>query len=334
MVVPTANDLTGYTSEEAVGRNCRFLQGPETDPATIARARHALAAHRVFNEEIYNYRKDGSGFWNALHLSPVFDDAGKLTYYFGSQIDVSAQKEAARRQAQRAESMKALALGVAHEFNNLMTVVVGNVERVANKAADGRQARYLARADQAARRAGQLATDLLSLAQRPSGGEGVTDLNKVVREIENTLAEATDPGMRIRLDLAAGVVLARLDAGQLKCMLTNLVQNAADAMAKCGEITIATRVLPAAEAEAALNSKAAVEISVTDPGAGMSPEVAQRATELFFTTKSTDKTTGLGLFLALEFVDLCGGKLMIETESGRGTSIRMRFPQAGRYSSG
>ena len=107
-VNPAFLDMTGYAAEEVLGRNCRFLQGPETDRDTVARIRQAIAAREVFQDEIYNYRKDGSGFWNALHVSPVFDRQGKLLYHFGSQIDVSTQKEAARRQVQRMESMGAL----------------------------------------------------------------------------------------------------------------------------------------------------------------------------------------------------------------------------------
>ena len=101
---PAFTTLTGYTVEDAVGRNCRFLQGPETDLDTVARIRQAVGARKGLDTEIYNYRKDGSGFWNALHLSPVFDDDGKLIYYFASQVDVSARREppAGRRNGWRA----------------------------------------------------------------------------------------------------------------------------------------------------------------------------------------------------------------------------------------
>jgi PAS domain S-box-containing protein len=330
-VNPAFHDLTGYTSEEAVGRNCRFLQGPETDPGVLERIRQALAAREVFNEEIYNYRKGGAGFWNALHLSPVFDEDGKLLYYFGSQIDVSAQKEAARRQAQRIESIGALASGVAHEFNNLMTVVMGSVERAADQAADDRQSRHLTNADWAARRAGDLAAELLSLARRQSSAERIINLNELVQAFKIPLEQVAGPTMRLRFDLAPEAMLVRLDAGQLELVLLNLVRNAMDAMAEGGEIVVATRMLQAAEASATLHSKAAVELSVTDTGAGMAPEVAKRATELFFTTKSTGKGTGLGLFLALEFADHSGGKLTIDSEIGRGTTVRMDFPQATEY---
>lgn len=327
-VNPAFCALTGYSSEEAVGRNCRFLQGPDTDPETVARVREAIRAHEPLDVELYNYRKDGSGFWNALHLSPVFNDDGQLIYYFASQIDVSARKEAARRQAQRVESVSALASGVAHEFNNLMTVVVGSVERAVTRSSDERQAAHLARADWAARRAGQLAAELLSLARRQAATDAVVDLNEVLRAFEGTLAQVAGEGVRLRFDLAPELVRARLDAAQLELVLLNLVRNATHAMPQGGDLVMGTRMLPAQEAADILSGKTAVEVFVSDTGGGMAPEVLARATELFFTTKDAGQGTGLGLFLALEFADHSGGKLMLASELGQGTTARLVFPPA------
>ncbi len=327
-VNPAFADLTGYTAEEVVGRNCRFLQGPQTDPAMVARIRHTVAASETFNEEIYNYRKDGSGFWNALHLSPVFDEQGRLIYYFASQIDVSFKKEAARRQAQRMASMHALSLGVAHEFNNLMTVVSGNVERATRHATDERQERYLDRAIWGARRAGLLAAKLVSLSERQIGCEEIADLNTALLAIGDRLARSVGERVRLRMDLAPGLIPVRLDFHHLEAALLNVVYNAADAAGGNDEIVVATNVLDPAQAASALNTMDAVELTVTDSGAGMLREVAERATELFFTTKRADGNIGLGLFLVLAFVDECGGKLSISSEPGRGTTIRMIFPKA------
>ena len=323
------SELTGYAPADALGRNCRFLQGPGTDPEVAARIRQAVAARTSFDGEIYNYRKDGAGFWNALYISPVLDEAGELTYYFASQIDVSYRKEAARRQAQRAESMGALASGVAHEFNNLMTVVMSSAEQAALRATDQRQSDLLARALWAAQRAGQLATELLTLTRPRPIADHAVDLNDVVREFEPTLAQVAGPRTRHRLELASDPVLARLDAGRLKLVLLNLARNAAEAMTEGGELVVGTRALCPTEASAVLNGQAAVELFVSDTGKGMTPGVLARATELFFTTKDTGRGTGLGLFLALEFVDHSGGKLTFDSEPGQGTTARMAFPVTG-----
>lgn len=98
--------LTGYRNEEVLGRNCRFLQGPETSPAAVDQIRAALAASQAVTVEILNYRKDGSSFWNALHISPVRDAAGELVYFFGSQRDVTARRQAELELARRTEALR------------------------------------------------------------------------------------------------------------------------------------------------------------------------------------------------------------------------------------
>ncbi len=317
--------LTGYRPDEAVGRNCRFLQGPGTDPASVQRIRDAVAQRRPITEDLYNYRKDGSGFWNSLFVSPVFDDDGRLSYLFASQSDISYRREALRRQTQRLDSMSALVAGVAHEFNNLMTVVLGSLEQVAARSADAGISRYLERADQAAQRAGKFANELLSLAGRECQEISVLDISELLRASAPTLTRAIGPDVTIDLDLAPAT-LVRLDRERFERVLFNLIHNARDAMPGGGRITLQTRVLPGPAA--ALDGRDTVELVVADTGAGMSPPVKKRATELFFTTKAAGDSTGLGLFLTLEFVDEVGGRLSINSEVGQGTTVSLMFPHA------
>jgi PAS domain S-box-containing protein len=329
---PAFTELTGYTLEAALGRNCRFLQGPETDPEAVARIRSAVAQRRPVTEELYNYRSDGSGFWNALYVSPIFDDKGSLIYFFASQIDVSGHRQAMRRQAQRMESMAALAAGVAHEFNNLMTVVLGSVEQATARAADDRVKTPLERADWASKRAGALASELLSLTRRQAAGNRRVDLNQILNDIGKPGAEFVSDRLKISLDLANASSFVRLDRGQLELAILSLLRNAADAMPQGGTVTFATRVLPASEAATTLfgHDKAgqeAIELAIADNGHGMSPEVQKRATELFFTTKKANRGTGVGLFLVLEFVEKSGGRLLIDSKPGEGTRVRLIFPR-------
>ncbi len=113
--------LTGYSEEEVVGRNCRFLQGPKTDPEPVARIREALAKEDVVVVELLNYRKNGTTFWNALHLGPIYNDAGELVYFFGSQWDVS-EVRAARADEQHAREM---ARELSHRMKNMFAVISG-----------------------------------------------------------------------------------------------------------------------------------------------------------------------------------------------------------------
>ncbi|MEQ8410196.1 MAG: PAS domain-containing protein [Erythrobacter sp.] len=115
--------LTGYSEEEIVGRNCRFLQGPKTDPEPVARIREAIANEDVVVVELLNYRKNGTTFWNALHLGPIYNDAGELVYFFGSQWDVSDVR-AARAEEKHAREM---ARELSHRMKNMFAVISGIV---------------------------------------------------------------------------------------------------------------------------------------------------------------------------------------------------------------
>jgi PAS domain S-box-containing protein len=320
-------DMTGYSSDAILGRNCRLLQGPETDPAAVERIRDSVAERKPITVEIYNYRQDGSGFWNELYVSPVFDDAGNLDYFFASQIDITIRKEAERRQKQRSESMDALVSGIAHEVNNLMTVVLGNIERVGVHLVDEARGRNLRHAALAARRASEIAGNLLYLAGRKTEHEEIVDVNQVIRDCENTLTSFIPSRVQVQMDLAATPLFARLDRRQLEVALGNLVGNAAESISKAGRITFTSR--PLSPSVSALDGSEAVELTVSDTGQGMQPKVLERATEVFFTTKPD--ANGLGLFLVLDFVERSNGKLQVESNVGSGTTVRMIFPRTGEH---
>lgn len=116
-------DLSGYSAEEVVGRNCRFLQGPRTDPAQVAKLREAIAAEQEATIELLNYRKDGTTFWNELFLSPVHDDAGRLLYYFSSQKDISKRRQARDLEAEEHRLLRE----VDHRAKNALALVQGIV---------------------------------------------------------------------------------------------------------------------------------------------------------------------------------------------------------------
>ena len=126
--------LTGYRREEIVGRNCRFLQGPDTDQGQVAKIREAIRSEEVIVVELLNYRKDGSSFWNTLHLGPIYDRDGKLTYFFGSQWDVTDihQSRAEERHA------KALARELSHRMKNVFAVI-GGIVNITGRSMDARE---------------------------------------------------------------------------------------------------------------------------------------------------------------------------------------------------
>lgn len=323
-------DLTGYEEDEIVGRNCRFLQGAQTDRESVAELREAVAKHESIALEILNYRRDGSPFWNAVFIGPVYDTQGKLLYFFASQLDVTRRRntEQSLRQAQKMESIGQLTAGLAHDFNNLLQVVNGNLELLAARTEEPRSRRYLESARGAAERGARLTRQLLAFARKSRLEPKVVDLTDLVNGFVEVIESSVGTDVALHLSLRRGLPGVLVDPDQLEMALLNIVINARDAMRDGGEVTIATKTLSLTEEEAgqALSAGEYVALEVIDQGEGMPPEVAERATEPFFTTKPVGKGTGLGLAMASGFARQSRGRLEIDSQLGRGATVRMLFP--------
>ena len=314
--------LTGYREEDVLGKNCRFLQGARTDPAAARALKEARAADREAQVALWNYRKDGTAFWNLMFIGPVRDENGKILYWFGSQLDATAQLEAdeAQARAQRMDTLGSMAAGIAHEFNNLMTIALGNIERMAADPLTVRQIEQLDRVRWAASAASGLTQQMLSFAGRQRLQTAEVDLNQVVRALDRLLSQIRENGSYVEIILNPTLLPASVDVGQLELALINLVWNASDACPPEGKIAVAVR-------RGQVRDAATVEIVVSDTCSGMPPEIAAHATEPFFTTVEPGKGTGLGLSMVLGFCRQSGGDMLVETDFGNGTSIRMVFPE-------
>ena len=324
-------DLTGYEEDEVLGRNCRFLQGAQTDRETVAELRDAIAAHQSVAVEIMNYRRDGSPFWNAVFIGPVYDTAGKLLYFFASQLDVTRRRntEQSLRQAQKMESIGQLTAGLAHDFNNLLQVVNGNLELLEARTTDARDRRYVEAARSAAERGARLTRQLLAFARKTRLEPRTVNLTQLVNDFTEVMESSVGKDVELHLSLRRGLPGVVVDPDQLEMALLNIVINARDASPGGGVVTIATAPVRVEEDGRELPAGDYVALEVRDEGEGMPPEVAERAAEPFFTTKPVGKGTGLGLAMASGFARQSRGRLEIDSRFGRGTSIRMLFPVVG-----
>lgn len=325
-------DLTGYQESEIIGRNCRFLQGAETDRMAVREMRDAVERREAVSLEVLNYRRDGTPFWNAVFVAPVYDDDGTLIYFFASQLDVTRRRasEQAFRQAQKMESIGQLTAGLAHDFNNLLQVVSGNLDIVLGDTIEPRQQRLLANAAKAADRGAKLTRQLLAFARKTRLEPRQLDLNVLINDVGDLLDNTVGARVRLVTSLERKLPPVEVDPTHLEMALLNVLLNARDAMAQGGTVTIGTELWK-------LNGNAAahqlpegnyVVLSVTDEGAGMSEEVRQRAIEPFFTTKGKERGTGLGLAMVHGFVQQSLGRLEIDSVPDKGTTIRMLFPVA------
>ena len=330
-------DLTGYTKDEVLGRNCRFLQGPRTDRATVRRIGEALAERRPVAVEVLNYRKDGTPFWNALFIGPVFGPGGELLHFFSSQFDATRRHDAeeALRRAQKMEAIGRLAAGVAHDFNNALHVVLGNLGRVEARLPDEADLRTaLGRAKRAGEHVAGLTRQLLAFASRSRLDPRPVAMNALLAGAGGALSRVLGEGVELRYDLDPRLPPCVADGARVEAALLDLLANARDAMLPGGgRATVRTGTVwldgaaVLAGGDDGLRPGRYVALTVEDEGPGMRPEVLARAAEPFFTTKA-GKGTGLGLATVHGFVRQSGGRLEIGSAPGRGTAVRMLFPAA------
>ncbi|HVK15037.1 MAG TPA: response regulator [Gemmataceae bacterium] len=331
---PGFERLTGYSAAEALGRNCRFLQGPDTDPAAVAIVRAAVRDDRPCSVELVNHRKDGSPFWNALAVTPV-RDGDRLTHFIGVLTDVTARKhlEAQFHQAQKMEAVGQLAGGVAHDFNNLLTVINGYADLLLTEtpAADATR-ESIAVVREAGERAAALTSQLLAFSRKSIVAPTVLDLNLVLDQVGRLLRRLIEEDVTLSIDLAPGLSRVKADPVHLEQLILNLAVNARDAMPGGGRLTVGTAEVGLAAGDPALDADCPpgryVRLTVADTGTGMPPDVQARIFEPFFTTKAPGKGTGLGLATVYGIVKLAGGSIRVASTVGKGTTFTVYVPAA------
>ena len=327
--------MSGYSREELIGHNCRFLQGPETDPEAVSEIRQAIADQREIAIELLNYRKNGGTFWNALYISPVYDANGKLVYYFGSQLDVSRRRDAeeALRQSQKMEALGQLTGGIAHDFNNLLTITFGYVELLKRHISAEEQPRLRRAVDaihEASTRGATLTQQLLSFARKQRLEGRAVNLNSLVEQTSDLARRTLGANIGIEMRLKTGLWTSRLDPVQAEMALLNILINARDAMPGGGTVTIETENAQIEPGQMGsfgemVPGRYAV-LSITDTGEGMPPEILRRVMEPFFTTKEQGKGTGLGLSMVYGFMRQSNGAVHLYSEPGHGTTVKLYFP--------
>ena len=243
------------------------------------------------------------------------------------------RKAEALMQAQKMEALGQLAGGVAHDFNNLLTVIMGGLEIVRRTAPeDNAQLRRAAdTAVQGAQRAVTLTQRLLAFCRRQPLDPRPTDINRLICDMTDLLHGSLGETIELEGMLAARLWTVEVDAGQLESALLNLAVNARDAMPDGGTLTIGTENSELDSADAATLSEVQpgdyVGITVSDTGTGMSKATLERVFEPFFTTKQAGRGTGLGLSQVYGFARQSGGCVRIDSEPGRGTTVRLYLPR-------
>lgn len=337
-VSPAWTRLLGYEAEDVIGRGYRALLHPD-DLARSDEARAAaLAGENLSSFENRYLQKDGGVRWITWN---TFAEDG-VVYAYGRDVteekartEALAYAEEKLRQAQKMEAVGQLTGGLAHDFNNMLTGIIGGLEIIRSRIAAGRISeidRFMDGAVHSAQRAAGLTHRLLAFSRQQPLDPKPVDVGGLAHSMADLLTRTLGEQVHLTVRVADDLWPAVSDVNQLESALLNLAINARDAMPDGGELTIeaANVVLDAAHVAAHPEATPGehVVISVADTGSGMPAAVVAKAFDPFFTTKPIGQGTGLGLSMIYGFVRQVGGHAAIESVEGQGTTIRMYLPRA------
>jgi len=334
---PGARRFKGYEESEILGENfSRFYTEEDRKAGRPQRALAIAARDGRFESEGWRVRKDGTKFWALAIIDPIRDNAGRLVGFAKITRDLTERRNTQREleeareallQSQKMEAIGHLTGGIAHDFNNLLMAIQGSLELLQRRLPgnDPKVSRLIDNAVQGTRRGAALTQRMLAFARRQELRLAPLDVRDVVQQMTNLLQSSLGPLVRVETDFPPKLPKVIADATQLELALLNLAINGRDAMPKGGKITIGAHEradVPGQKAGKYLC------VSVTDTGAGMDEVTLARAMEPFFTTKGVGKGTGLGLPMVHGMAEQSGGKLLLKSKPGKGTSAEIYLPVA------
>ncbi|MBK9038271.1 MAG: PAS domain-containing protein [Bdellovibrionales bacterium] len=327
-VNPHFQKLTGYSADEIIGKNCRFLQGPESDKTVVRECHDAIHSNVHFRGELVNYRKDGSLFWNHLTVSPVKDEAGNALFFVGIQLDVTEQKMALLERDKLIEELNAIntglnrfALTTSHELKNPLSVIIGFAHMLRD--------RYLASLDQKAQHllerisanALYLSRCLDDLRQFGSLGHAPlkfepVNLASLIRDVVSVLGIEAESSY---VHFSQSLPTITCNFPLMMQVFRNLIDNAVKyGMGQEQGIFI----------DARLRENNWCQIEVSDRGPGVLPNILRSIFDPFVSSGESTGGTGLGLAIVKKIIEVHKGHIRCQSGS-QGTTFTIEIPTSG-----
>jgi PAS domain S-box-containing protein len=330
--------MLGYTEAELLASTYQEITAPQ-DLADCNEDVRRLVSGEVNSEQSEkNYvHKDGRLVPVSFSLSLVRDGAGEPLYMIAQIQDITERNrlEAQLFQSQKMETVGKLAGGIAHEFNSILTAIIGQSELLLDDLPGGSPlATNAMEISKAANRAATLTRQLLAYGRKQLLRPEILDLSKVVAGMEGMFRHVTDGGVDVQIVPNHHLQAVKADAGQIEQVIMNMAINARDAMPNGGRLTLETANV-SLDAESVgrypeLKPGDYVMLAISDTGTGMSAETRARVFEPFFSTKGVGQGTGLGLSTCYGIVKQSGGHISVYSEPGRGTTFKIYLPQVGQ----
>ena len=332
-VNPRFSQISGYSEEEVIGQNPRLFKGGKASPELYQSLWDTISSGQVWTGELYNRHKNGETHWEHATISPIRNSAGAISHYMAFMESMAERKklEEQLRQSQKMEAIGQLAGGVAHDFNNILTVIMGFGQMLQHSlpAGDpkvGQMEQILDAADRAA----HLTKSLLAFSRKQVMLLQQVELNNLARKHIKFLNRIIGEDVSLKTMFGSEPLLVLADSGQIEQVLMNLATNARDAMPGGGELLIRTELVQLGKEFHRQHGYGApgpyALISVTDTGTGMDAETQQKIFEPFFTTKEPGRGTGLGLSIVYGIVKQHGGYITILSRCGFGTTFNIYLP--------
>jgi PAS domain S-box-containing protein len=340
----TYEAMSGYPRDVVLGVD-RVIANPPEDAERIQSLHARALAGEPTELEATLVRRDGARYNLELRGVPIQHRGAPHVLYMGRDVTARKREENRRhelesqlRQAQKMEAIGHLTGGIAHDFNNILTSVMGYMALAAERpaaAADPKLQSHLAQAEQSAHRARDLIQQMLAFSRGRRGEPRPVGLRALVTESTRML-RATLPATVELVARVAGNPVAEVDPVQAHQLLLNLCINARDAMDEAGRIVVSAEQVRLTEMTCSscrhTFSGSFAQLSVSDSGAGIGPEVMERMFEPFFSTKDIGHGTGMGLSIVHGVVHEHGGHVLVESRRGVGTTFRVLLPLAAEDS--
>ena len=332
-VNPHFTGLTGYTFDEAVGRNPSMLKTGETSREEYTELWETILSGGEWRGEFHNRKKNGDLYWEQALIAPIRDNSYAITHFIAIKEDITERKqlEGQLRHAQKMDAIGQLAGGIAHDFNNILTAIVGYASIMQLKLSDDSPLKK--NAEQivtTAERGASLTQGLLAFSRKQASNPVAVDLNEIINRVHQLLLRLISEDIHLEINLDHHVLPVLADSGQIEQVLMNLSTNARDAMPQGGSIVITTETVT-------LNTDFVIArgfgtpgryalLTFTDSGAGMEPEIVRHVFEPFYTTKELGKGTGLGLSIVYGIIKKHSGYVLCYSTIGIGTIFQIYLP--------
>lgn len=326
---PAFEKVTGYTRQEVVGKSTKILKSGEHPPAFYREMWQTIMAGKRWNGRIVNRRKDGTLYTEEVRISPVLGRDGKPQYFLVLRHDITreTQLEAQLNQSQKMESLGLLAGQISHDFNNLLTIIIGSMELIGEDLAHGSVgAKLTSEILRSSKESASLIKQLMVFARKQDTTSAPTSLNEPLSELKILLDSLLGKGVSVSYSLSRDLARVRIEPETFKQAVMNLAVNAKDAMGGTGKITIKTYNAGPEIIPSSLPQGSYVVFEISDTGPGIPKEVLPRMFEPFFTTKPKGRGTGLGLSTVYGIVNQNKGQILASNRPEGGALFSIYFP--------